>query len=137
MKLSWMTVPITLGKVWSLPNTLLGLLMAVFLGASRPRYRDGAIEIRVRRIPFRTWFPTTVGQTWGTVIYTDARLESYDRLWRHELRHVKQSLVLGPLFALAYPVASLVAWLTGGHFYRDNWFERDATAAESGTPSQG
>ncbi len=45
---------------------------------------------------------------------------------RHEVRHCQQMFWLGPLFLLAYPGASLVAAMQGRHFYRDNWFERDA-----------
>ena len=33
------------------------------------------------------------------------------------------------LFIPAYLAASLLAWYRGGHYYLDNWFERDARRA--------
>lgn len=44
----------------------------------------------------------------------------------HELAHVRQAELWGPAFLPAYFLASLWAWLRGGHFYFDNWFEQDA-----------
>ena len=32
-------------------------------------------------------------------------------------------------FIPAYLIASLLAWRRGGHYYHDNWFERDARRA--------
>ena len=36
----------------------------------------------------------------------------------------------GPIFIPAYLLASLAAWLSGGHYYLDNAFERQARAIE-------
>lgn len=44
----------------------------------------------------------------------------------HELVHVSQYELLGPLFLLAYPCSSLLAALRGGCPYRDNYFEIQA-----------
>jgi hypothetical protein len=44
----------------------------------------------------------------------------------HEQVHVRQAERWGPVFIPAYLVASVLAWRRGGHYYRDNWFERDA-----------
>jgi hypothetical protein len=44
----------------------------------------------------------------------------------HELQHVRQYERWGPLLLLAYPLASLRAFLIGGHYYRDNFFEAQA-----------
>jgi hypothetical protein len=35
----------------------------------------------------------------------------------------------GALFIPAYLAASVLAWYRGGHYYLDNWFERDARRA--------
>jgi hypothetical protein len=48
----------------------------------------------------------------------------------HELAHVRQAERWGPLFVPAYLTASAWAWLSGRHYYRDNWFERDARRSE-------
>ena len=44
----------------------------------------------------------------------------------HEQAHVRQVERWGGLFIPAYLGASLLAWYQGGHYYFDNWFERDA-----------
>jgi hypothetical protein len=47
----------------------------------------------------------------------------------HEQAHVRQAERWGPAFIPAYLAASVLAWRRGGHYYRDNWFERDARRA--------
>ncbi len=47
----------------------------------------------------------------------------------HEQAHVRQVERWGALFIPAYLAASLLAWRRGGHYYLDNWFERDARRA--------
>jgi hypothetical protein len=69
----------------------------------------------------------TLGQI---VILTGGTLSGRQWLVAHELGHVRQMLLLGPLMAVAYPAASLIAWLRGKHYYTDNWFEIDARAFE-------
>ena len=51
---------------------------------------------------------------------------AHDRTRTHERVHVKQAEKWGPLFYPAYGVASLIAWARGGHYYRDNAFEKQA-----------
>jgi hypothetical protein len=51
---------------------------------------------------------------------------SLDRYRDHERVHVRQWVRWGPLFVVAYPLASLWAWLRGRDPYRDNRFEREA-----------
>lgn len=48
---------------------------------------------------------------------------------RHELEHCRQQFRLGLFFYPAYLVAGLAVWMRGGHWYRDNWFERRARRA--------
>lgn len=71
---------------------------------------------------------TAVSFPYGMATHTK---DVEDRLVRHEARHLKQWAVLGPLFLPAYGVAGLVALVRGGKFHHDNWFERDARAAET------
>jgi hypothetical protein len=85
-------------------------------------------------------------QTVGPVIFIPGRLVAPSVL-KHELVHVTQwylgtaiaavlwliftpspwLLLLCPLaFSIAYGIASLVAFLSGEHPYRGNWFEKQA-----------
>ena len=47
----------------------------------------------------------------------------------HEHAHVRQVERWGVAFIPAYVFASVLAWWLGGHYYLDNWFERDARRA--------
>ena len=55
----------------------------------------------------------------------------------HERAHVRQFERWGLLMLVLYPLAGLWVWLRGGHPYRDNWFERDARAAETAARDSG
>lgn len=109
--------------VWALPATLIGLAVALICGASDWRWKWGALECTVKRtIP-----PWAVAQTFGFVILYRPAVP-WARVRMHERGHVRQCLVLGPLVLLAYPLASLVAWASGDHYYEANYFERNADA---------
>jgi hypothetical protein len=49
----------------------------------------------------------------------------------HEQVHVRQYERWGPFFLAAYLISSLWQLLCGRHYYRDNYFEREAFAASS------
>jgi hypothetical protein len=90
-----------LGFVWSLPNTLVGLLLGG-LSFVRPRLVDGVIvfEGRSRGV---TWLLAHMGRsamTLGFVIVSNVPVEG--TLLEHERAHVRQSMILGPLFIPAY-----------------------------------
>ena len=59
------------------------------------------------------------------------------RLRAHELVHVRQFEQWGPLFLLAYPLASLVALIRGHGPYTGNWFEMQAFKAEQAASRAG
>jgi hypothetical protein len=105
--------------VWNLPNTLLGLALgAACLEAPRPSH--GALNIRACRGPVRwvcDWLDISAFTVGDCVLY---RAAPCDPIRVHELRHIAQYRVLGPLFLPAYFV--LLA-LCG---YRDHPLERDA-----------
>jgi hypothetical protein len=63
--------------------------------------------------------------TFGHVVLAVDR-HALDATRSHERVHVAQYERWGPFFIPAYLVASLVAWLRGGHPYLDNRFEREA-----------
>jgi len=54
----------------------------------------------------------------------------------HERAHVRQFERWGVLLLLLYPLAGLLAWVRGGHPYRDNLFEREARAAAAAVPEK-
>ena len=98
------------------------------------RIHEGAIDVVAPRRGPLAWFFARAGVsafTWGqTIVYRHRGLLEDERLLRHERAHVRQSLLLGPLLAVAYPASSLLQLFRGGHAYRDNWFERDARRRE-------
>lgn len=95
--------------------------------------RGAPIRHRVHVVPWlkrpgslmlRDWLAITVGRD----IWTWRPLEA--RELRHELEHVRQWRRHGPLFAIAYLLASYRTWRRGGAWYRDNPYEVAARAAE-------
>jgi hypothetical protein len=113
----------TLGYVWALPNTLLGLVLGL-LSFQRPRL-DGEVIVfdRARRgflwaFGRRGWRAITLGH----VVLATRRLEG--SLRKHELTHVRQQARLGPLFLPSYLALHV---FTG---YEKNPFETAATRSE-------
>ena len=82
----------------------------------------------VRRIGSRLLLPDWLAITIDTTVVTWRRLD--DRELAHELEHVRQWQRLGrTCFVVHYAIASFRAWRGGGHWYRDNAFEREAREA--------
>ncbi len=127
---------------WALPTTALGLaLVAVALATgARASVVGGVVEAHGGMLDpmLRRFVPLRGGasaMTLGHVVV--ARDEgALVRTRAHERAHVRQVERWGPLFVPAYVVASLVVAMRGGHYYRDNRFERDAVAAASHTHTQ-
>lgn len=117
---------------WAAPCSLLGLLFAALVlaaGGSLRRPGRGVVEAalrdtlancgaRARRLPFRAI-------TFGHVILGVTH-EELQAMRAHELVHVVQYERWGPLFLLAYPLASAWQWLRGRRAYWDNPFEVQA-----------
>lgn len=88
------------------------------------------LHIRPRLRPigealFPDWLATALGtHIWAWRPLSDGELA-------HEVAHVHQWRDHGVRFPLLYLRASLDAWRTGGHWYRDNAFERAARAGRS------
>jgi hypothetical protein len=119
------------GMIWALPYSLVGLMIgAAGLctgGHVRTRGRvvefyGGAATWVVRHLPGGelvlafTLGHTILGQSGG----------SLDIARQHEMVHVRQFELWGPLLGPAYLLCSLVAWLCGRRPYWDNPFERQA-----------
>jgi hypothetical protein len=115
---------------WAAPTSVVGLVagMLTLCSGGKVQRRRGALEFYGG---FSRWFAKSLGfsaMTLGHVIIGRDRLCL--AVYRdHEQAHVRQVEVWGAAFIPAYLVASLIAWWQGGHFYRDNWFERDARRA--------
>lgn len=122
------------GFLWTLPNTILGVLLGL-LTFQRPRTEGGAILFdRVPRglsappvstLVFRRFSAFTV----GFVIIGKKRVEG--RLLAHERHHVRQYCLWGPLYL---PVYGLLYLRYG---YRRHPFEVAARRAASEVPEEG
>jgi VIT1/CCC1 family predicted Fe2+/Mn2+ transporter len=115
--------------VWAAPTTLVGLCAGGLTLATRGRVRRRAGTLEFHG-GFARWLleRRVVGasaMTLGHVII-GRDVTCLDDCRDHELVHVRQVEVWGPLFFPAYVVASGWAWWRGGHYYLDNWFEVDA-----------
>jgi hypothetical protein len=108
-----------LGFVWTLPNTLLGLVLGA-LTFQRPHLRDGAVVFD-RGPRGVTWILQRVDRTAmtvGFVIVSAVPVEG--SLLVHERHHIRQYMVWGPLFIPAYAVLAI------GFGYRRHPMERAA-----------
>lgn len=122
--------------LWPLPATLLGVLLAlVARGSGGVLQRvDGVLEAaggwpaRVLRRGF-PFSGAVAAMTLGHVVLGVSR-EALRATRAHERAHVRQFERWGGLLLVLYPLAGLIAWLRGGHPYRDNVFEREARAEE-------
>lgn len=122
--------------LWALPPTLFGVLVAVVarLSGGTLQRRDGVLEsaggwpARVLRRGF-PFSGAVAAITLGHVV-VGLSLAALVETRIHERAHVRQFERWGILLLVLYPLAGLLAWLRGGHPYRDNLFEREARAAE-------
>jgi hypothetical protein len=117
-----MTLVELVGFAWSLPNTLVGLLLGG-LTFQRPRLHGGAIVFD--RAPRGiTWLMPRLHRTamsLGFVVLSARPLEG--RLLAHEQHHIRQSMRWGPLFGPVY------LGLAIGFGYRRHPMERAARRA--------
>ena len=115
---------------WAAPTTAVGLLAGLLtLGTG------GGVQCRRGALEFHGGFSRWLGRVCGFSAMTLGHVIIGVDLWslafcrEHEQAHVRQAERWGVLFIPAYLVASLLAWRRGGHYYFDNWFERDARRA--------
>lgn len=121
--------------LWALPNSLVGLALALpCVGRGGARWVDGAIEVHGPAVArLFTLLPSgrlvIRAMTLGHVVLgRDGACLEETRV--HERVHVAQYERWGPLFPLAYLLASLAAVWRGADPYRDNRFERQAARAD-------
>ena len=117
-------VATVIARLWAAPCSAIGLFLALFF---RRRYvTRGVIVAEGASWPRRLgWRYRAI--TFGHVILSLDELDP--ETFEHELVHVRQYERWGPLFFLAYPLASMGAAARGLAPYRDNPFEVEARAA--------
>jgi hypothetical protein len=122
--------------LWALPVTLLGMLVALVARSSGGvLQRVGGVLEAAGGWPawvLRRGFPVSgavAAITLGHVV-VGVSLAALASTRAHERAHVRQYERWGLLLLVLYPLAGLLAWVRGGHPYRDNYFERQARAAE-------
>ena len=115
---------------WAAPTTLVGLVAGTLtLGTGgRVRRRRGALEFHGGICPL-VRRPDRLRRNDAGACDTRSECPCLERLRDHEQAHVRQAERWGPAFIPAYLAASMLAWSRGGHYYLDNWFERDARRA--------
>lgn len=116
-----------LGYLWALPLTFLGVLVAVLTGSRFIGDTPGGVLLVQLSAPVARAFIRLgfVAITLGAVqLYTEAGL--LPEVMAHERMHWHQQRALGVLFLVAYPLASVYAIASGGHYYNANVFEVDA-----------
>jgi hypothetical protein len=115
-------VPTWLGFVWTLPNTLLGLVAGLFT-FERPRLAHGLVlfDRRPRGLTAVLRRARREAMTLGFVVLSASPVEG--ALLAHEREHVRQYCVWGPLFI---PVYLAVAAVRG---YRNHPMELAAIRA--------
>lgn len=119
-------LPATLKYLWAAPCSTVGLLLggAVCLAGGSARVIDGVLEVALHPAPYRGRLPFSAITFGHVVLGTDA--DTLARVRAHEQVHVRQYERWGLLFFLAYPAASVYAWLRGRRPYWDNVFEIEA-----------
>jgi hypothetical protein len=118
--------------LWAAPTTLSGLLFLplALLSRGAAQIVDGVLEIHGGAVAWllRHAVPLRGGALALTLGHVVLGLNpaTLDVTRPHERVHVRQCERWGAFFLPAYLLASLIARLHGGHFYRDNIFEREA-----------
>jgi len=126
--------PFILGQIWMAPMTLFGLLQTLAGARFASRSPEGVLQFVVRPRTFLHWYMRRLhisAYTLGAVVtYLDPVGPRSPRLYRHELEHVRQTMLFGPLMPFAYVGSSVWQLVRRRRLYRDNWFEIRAREAE-------
>lgn len=102
----------------------------VFFGVDKVVESENGVRLVFVDGLFPSW---AAAQTIGRTVFVKSYFLHFrgyrdELVWllSHELVHVQQWRKYGILFAILYPMASLLALIKGKHYYRDNRFEREA-----------
>lgn len=108
--------------IWAGPNSLIGLILSAFF--RRRRTVRGVLVAEGAEWPRRLGWRYSAMTLGHVVLSVDDPIAP--PVLEHEMVHVRQYEVWGPLFLPLYCLASLAALLRGRHFYRANVFEARA-----------
>ena len=126
------TVARVLAYAWALPTTLVGAGFVAVATATggRAAFVDGVLEAHggALDLVLRRLVPLRGGASAMALghVVVGRNAGCLERTRAHERAHVRQAERWGVFFVPAYFVSSVVAAMRGGHYYRDNRFERDA-----------
>ncbi|MEM9411246.1 MAG: hypothetical protein AAGA30_09040 [Planctomycetota bacterium] len=120
-------------KMWTFPNTAIGLSLVLFnwLLGGRIQRVDGVVEgfggiiTKLLRMAPTGGGAGAAAMTLGRCIIGINR-ETLDIVRDHEHVHVRQYEKWGPFFIPVYFLSSAIAWYKGQHPYLDNIFEVEA-----------
>ncbi len=133
-------VLLLLRLLWALPCTVVGFLLGIaVIGIGGSARRVGhtfevALSVGQESTPLWARRLSFSAITFGHIILGESH-EVLALLRTHERIHVRQYELLGPLFFVAYPAASLLALMQGQCPYHGNGFEKQAFAHESASDS--
>ncbi|MEQ8791879.1 MAG: hypothetical protein RIC55_36820 [Pirellulaceae bacterium] len=131
------TVLKSLGVLWALPYTLLGMLIGCvgLCTGGRVQRKGWVLEFYGGGTK---WFVThlpggqfTLALTLGHTVLGQSEA-TLDIARNHELVHVRQFERWGLMMGPAYLLSSLVLWIVGRRPYLDNPFEREAYDEDGG-----
>ena len=124
-----------IGKIWNLPNTVLGLAYG-FTGhvigeignwfglGAEPEMGFDHNALEFRNNPFARLGAITLG---NTITYGgnpgDIAADG-NVFWQHEIQHTYQGQLLGPLYLLSNGLGGTLSWISGGGWHGPlNWNE--------------
>jgi hypothetical protein len=111
--------------VWSMPVTVFGVPFLLYYWPKSISWSSGAFDVVVTRRLMFGFNAQTIGLF---VFYKDDRSARDPVIRRHERVHLLHTLIGGVFHPIGYGLYSLWMFLTGKHWYWDNWFERRAYA---------
>lgn len=110
------------GYLWSILNTLVGLVLALIYRCHSWRWSEGCLEAIGGKHADGTTriFGRPAAQTHGwLILYSEDRWRGSRAIRVHERVHVVQAFVGGPLFMLAY--VACFAWSFASQGFTDWW----------------
>lgn len=118
-------IKVILGSLWTAPVDIPARLLFGLLGFRRLPHLDQRLRFRVYEAPkyLQGLFAGTQAFTLGSnIIFVKMQFMS-DRIFRHELEHIRQWRILGIFFLPLYALASIYAGIVHQDGYRGNIFE--------------
>ena len=111
-----------LGFLWAIPNTIVGLVAALACRSYPMCWsaKDMAWHCVASKWPSRRFCAITLG---CVIVYRDVYILADGTIVKHELEHVRQGMILGPLHFPIYGLLSLLALVLYCDIYHANLLE--------------